>query len=87
MAHFQKEQISTVVFGLLTDSESWEFFRIDENHKVWKSRVYTYQFTYSKKEIWQFLHHLIETSQAEKLSPSSTAYASQIELFEDKEIR
>lgn len=70
MAHYQSvkkaAQKLTTVYGILTDSEDWTFYRLDNNSKVWCSRKYS--FSREKKSIWKFIDYIIDT--AERLSPT-----------------
>lgn len=44
-------------YGILTDSEVWEFFYLDENNKIFTSKCY--DFRAEKKEIWNFIDFII----------------------------
>jgi hypothetical protein len=83
MSHFQllrqqaQKKIFTV-FGILSDSKSYTFFRLDQDHKIWTSR--TYDFSHEKQLIWEFIDYIIDT--AEQMSPSSTRFNSEANLFQ-----
>jgi hypothetical protein len=84
MSHFQllrmhaQKKIHTI-FGILTDSDIYRFFRLDENHKVWRSKPYTMQG--DMNIIWEFIDYMIDT--AEKMTPTSTPLGSHADLFQD----
>lgn len=81
MSHFQKlrKDKKKLIYGIFTDSQTYIFYRLDENSKIFRSRIY--DFGPDKVEIWKFIDFLIDT--AEKLSPTSSPYASQVSLYED----
>jgi len=69
MAHFQEirkdaQKKTYDIFGILTDSDKWEFFHLDQQCKIWKSK--TYSFGIEKIHIWKFIDFIIDLS--EKMS-------------------
>jgi len=83
MAHFQmlrqqaKKQLF-VVFGILSDSRSYTFYRLDQDYKIWNSK--TFDFRSEKQSIWEFIDYIIDT--AERMSPTSTPVDSQANLLQ-----
>ena len=83
MAHYQKirkdaGKLTCTVFGILSDSDRWIFYRLDENSKVWRS--IDYFFRRDKSDIWTFVDHIIDTS--ERLLPTSTPMNSEADLLQ-----
>ncbi|RKO86097.1 hypothetical protein BDK51DRAFT_34459 [Blyttiomyces helicus] len=71
----QKEQNSTV-YGFLTDGETWEFVRIDNESNVWTTKVSTLR----KAMTW--LRYILDCAQ--KSTPSSTPTTSKSDLRNDE---
>lgn len=82
MSHLQKVRKDAQkkiydTFGILTDSEFWQFFHLDQHHKIWISK--RYDFGSEMTCVWKFIDFIIDT--AEKMSPTSTPFNSQADLF------
>ena len=64
----EKSKINSNVYGVFTDSESWQFIRIDSCSKVWASEKI--DITLRRKEIWSWMNYIIET--ATKSTPTNS---------------
>lgn len=58
MAYYK--DIHKEIFGILSDSDRWVFYKIDENLKVWRSIDYFLK--RNKKDIWKFIDYIIDKS-------------------------
>lgn len=60
MAQEQKNQ-NKIIYGIMTDSQRYYFYRLDLNFKILRSK--SYDFSIDKVKIWNFIDFLINTTE------------------------
>jgi hypothetical protein len=75
-ARKQAARQNSTVYGFLTDSRLWQFFRIDNDSKVWASTIFDRQA--AAKDIWSWLVYMVDS--ARRSTPSSSPLSSTFDI-------
>ena len=76
----RKETKNCTIYGILSDSELWQFFRLDNFGKAWSSEPL--YFPSRQEEIWNWINFLIDCSKNSTPSATPTASISALHHFE-----